>query len=92
MLNTINLEHFVTEKILKKLFRELYPIPRSITGKGFIKSLNILGRIVDLNCVKVKTGTKVLDWTIPDEWNIKNAYVLNSKKKKLLILRKIIYM
>ena len=50
----------------------------------FLNSLKILGEIVDLNLIKVKSGTKVLDWTIPNEWNVKNAYVKNSKGVKII--------
>jgi len=80
----INIENFVTEKELEITFDRLFPIPRSITGEGFKKSLQILGEIVDLNVIKVKTGSKVLDWTVPNEWNIKNAFLLNSKGKKII--------
>ena len=82
MKEKINLKDFVNKKELENLFDELFPIPRSITGDGFKKSLKILGKIVDLNIIKVKSGSKVLDWTVPNEWNIKSAYLFDSKKKK----------
>ena len=84
MKEKINLKDFVNKKELENLFDELFPIPRSITGDGFKKSLKILGKIVDLNIIKVKSGSKVLDWTVPNEWNIKSAYLFDSKKKKII--------
>ena len=67
---------------IEKTFDRLFKIPRSITGKGYLKSLKILGEIMDLNLIKVKSNTKVLDWTVPDEWNIYDAYILDSNGKK----------
>ena len=84
MLDKINLKNFVTQKQLKKIFQKLFKIPRSITGRGFEKSLKILGEIADINIIKIKSGTKVLDWTIPDVWNIKDAYLIDSSGKKLI--------
>ena len=64
-LHKINISKFVNEKKLKFFFNKLYPICRSITGKGFVKSLQILNEIEKINFIKVKTGTKVLDWIVP---------------------------
>ena len=72
----MDIHKFISKKELKGCFKRLFPICRSITGEGFIKSLKILGEIVDLKIFKFKSGTKVLDWTIPKVWNIKNAYIL----------------
>ena len=80
-LNNVNLKKYVNEKKLKSLFKKLYPRCRSITGEGFRKSLRHLDEVEKLKTIKVQTGKKVLDWTIPDEWNIKDAYVLYKKKK-----------
>ena len=78
----ININEFVNEKFLKKYFNRLYKICRSILGEGFRESLEIIGEIVDLKKKKVKSGTKVLDWTVPDEWNIKDAYIISPDGKK----------
>ncbi len=64
---------------------ELFPICRSITGKGTLKTLKIIkNSFNDLKIIKIKSGTKVFDWSIPEEWNIKDAYVLDKFKKKLI--------
>ena len=61
---------------------ELFPICRSITGKGTLKTLKIIkSSFNDLKIIKIKSGTKVFDWSIPEEWNIKDAYVLDKFKK-----------
>ena len=79
---------FVNIKELKQLFQKLYPICRSISGKGFDESLNILGKIVDLKIIKFKSGSKVLDWTVPNVWNIKDAYILTPQNKKIAEFKK----
>ena len=61
----LKIERFVTEKKLNRYIDRLYPICRSILGKGYRESLKILGEIVDLNIKKVRSGTNVLDWTVP---------------------------
>lgn len=56
---------------------ELYPICRSITGDGVRQTLDILERVAPLARSEVPTGTPVLDWTVPKEWNIADAYIKN---------------
>jgi len=65
-----------------KTIKKLYPINRSLTGNGNRRSLKILGKIAkNLRILEFKSGKKVYDWTIPPEWNIKNAYVECDGKK-----------
>jgi aminopeptidase-like protein len=67
-----------------RLVTELYPICRSITGDGLRESLRILQRYIPLELHEVPTGTRVFDWTIPKEWNIRDAYVKNGNGKKVI--------
>lgn len=62
--------------------RELYPINRSLTGKGVRQSLNLIKKNIPLKMKVFKSGKKVFDWVIPKEWNIKQAYILDLKNKK----------
>ena len=57
------------------LIEELFPICRSITGNGLRRTLEILRRCVPLEIREVASGTQVFDWTIPPEWNIREAYI-----------------
>lgn len=54
---------------------ELYPICRSITGEGIARTLAMIQRRIPLKISKVPTGTTVFDWTVPKEWNVRDAYI-----------------
>lgn len=64
--------------------RDLYPICRSITGNGVRETLRRVGEHVPLKVHEVPTGTQVFDWTVPKEWNIRDAYVKNSDGIKVV--------
>ena len=53
----------------------LFPICRSITGDGVRKTLDEINRIVPLKISEIPSGTKVFDWTVPNEWNIKGGFL-----------------
>jgi aminopeptidase-like protein len=60
---------------LHDLIRELFPIPRSITGDGLRRTLELIGERVPLEVTEVPSGAPVLDWTVPQEWNIASAWI-----------------
>ena len=65
--------------------QELWPINRSITGNGVNQTLKILRKYnQNLKIIKFKSGTKVFDWTIPNEWIVKEAWIKNDKGKKII--------
>ena len=62
--------------------KKLFPICRSITGNGTRETLAFFEKInPELKRIKFKSGKKVFDWTIPLEWNIKDAYISIKNKK-----------
>jgi len=66
------------------LMERLFPICRSITGDGVRETLKIINDLIPLDMHEVPSGTKVFDWTIPDEWNIKDAYVKDENGKRVI--------
>lgn len=70
------------------LARELQPICRSVTGDGLRETLRILSRELPLNIREVPSGTNVLDWTVPNEWNIRDAYIKNGRGERLVDFQK----
>lgn len=70
------------------LVRELYPICRSITGDGVRETLKRVAAHIALKVHEVPTGTQVFDWTVPKEWNIRDAYVKDPSGAKIIDFRK----
>jgi aminopeptidase-like protein len=60
---------------LHALMAELFPLPRSLTGDGVRATLARIGQDVPLETVELPTGTQVFDWTLPREWNVREAWV-----------------
>ena len=63
---------------------ELYPICRSITGEGIRETLRRIGERIPLRLFNVPTGTHVFDWTVPREWNILDAYIVDEDGKRVV--------
>ncbi len=67
-----------------QLISDLYPLCRSITGDGLRKTLDIIKKNIPLAIHNIPTGTEVFDWTIPKEWNIRDAFIKNSQGEKII--------
>ena len=66
-----------------KWAKELFPFCRSITGKGLRDTILFLKKInTDLKILSFKSGEKVFDWRIPQEWNIKDSFIKHTSGKK----------
>ena len=69
--------------------KKLFPITRSLTGDGVKKTLKIIQKeFPKLKIKKFKSGTKVFDWKIPEEWNVKDAYVIDKYNNKIIDFKK----
>ena len=68
-----------------ELARRLYPINRSITGEGNRQTLGIIKEIIpSLEIKEIKSGSQCFDWTIPPEWDVKAAWVRDSKSNIII--------
>ncbi len=74
---------------LYSLIKRLYPICRSITGDGVRESLQIIQEHIPITINEVASGTQVFDWTIPEEWNIKDAYIKNAVGERVVDFKKL---
>ncbi len=69
--------------------KKLFNINRSLTGEGVRKTLNIIQKeFPKLKIKKIKSGTKVYDWNIPDEWNVIDAYLVDKNDNKIIDFKK----
>ncbi|NKQ55744.1 DUF4910 domain-containing protein [Amycolatopsis sp. K13G38] len=66
------------------LVERLYPLCRSITGNGVRRTLEIVGEHIPLEIFEVPTGTEVFDWTVPQEWNIRDAYIADASGNRVV--------
>jgi len=76
---TIRIDHYLCR---------FFSITRSITGEGNRETLKILQEIVPLEIKEYPSGQNVYDWVIPKEWNIKDAWIKNSKGDKIVDFQK----
>jgi aminopeptidase-like protein len=74
---------------MHSLVERLYPLCRSITGDGVRATLEILREYVPLDVREVPTGTEVLDWTVPREWNIRDAYIKDPAGNRVVDFRRL---
>jgi aminopeptidase-like protein len=65
--------------------KELYPINRSLTGQGVRETLDYLKNInQELIIHSVPSGTVAFDWTVPNEWNIRDAWIKDAQGNKIV--------
>jgi aminopeptidase-like protein len=69
---------------MHELATRLYPICRSITGDGVRRTLDMIQSLVPIEVREVATGTRVFDWTVPREWNIRDAWIKGPNGEKVV--------
>ena len=74
----------VTGAEIHALASRIFPICRSITGQGVRDTLAILREHIPLTSVDIASGTRVYDWTVPDEWIVRDAYIRAPSGEKVV--------
>lgn len=69
------------------LVERLYPLCRSITGDGLRETLRALQELIPLSLHEVPSGSPVFDWTVPKEWNVRDAYIKDPEGRKVVDFR-----
>ena len=78
-----------TSEKIWSFVKVLWPINRSITGQGTLKTLKIIKEILPkLKINNVKSGYKAFDWIVPNEWHINDAYIITPSGKKICNFKK----
>ena len=72
----------------KESLHDLFPICRSITGKGNRLTLKKLKKISPINNKSIPSGKNVFDWKVPNEWNISDGYIEDLNGKKIIDFKK----
>ena len=67
---------------------DLFPINRSITGRGVRETLRYIKEIIpELRIHRIKSGKKAFDWKVPDEWNLNEAYIADKNGTKIIDIK-----
>jgi aminopeptidase-like protein len=73
---------------MHRFITDLFPICRSITGNGVRDTLHLIGKHIPIEIHEIPSGTKVFDWVVPNEWNIRDAYIMNIKGERVVDFKK----
>lgn len=85
----MNIEETEQGNLMYEWAKDLFPINRSLTGEGVKETLRYIKKILpELNIKSVHSGEQVFDWKIPNEWNVKDAYIITPKGKKVANFKK----
>jgi aminopeptidase-like protein len=87
---TLLLQELDTEAAARDAFalmHALLPLPRSLTGDGVRRSLDLVHALAPLERSEVASGTPIYDWDVPDEWNIREAWIADAQGRRLVDLR-----
>lgn len=72
---------------LMETAEQLFPIHRSLSGPGVRETLELLGQQIPLEIRSIPSGTKVFDWTIPDEWTFQSAWIEDHRGERIVDTR-----
>src|SRR4051812_7972014 len=68
---------------MELMFDELWPLTRSITGPGVRASMDIVSQIMPLERLAFRSGQRIFDWTIPKEWDVRDAFIVTPSGQRI---------
>jgi aminopeptidase-like protein len=74
----------VNGREMHDLITTLYPLCRSITGPGLRRTFELIADHLELELTEIPTGTAVLDWTVPPEWTIREAWIKDPSGRRVV--------
>lgn len=77
-----------TGQLMFELLAELFPICRSITGNGVRQTLSIIKKHIPIKIHEIPSGTKAFDWVVPNEWNIRDAFIDDEQGNRVVDFKK----
>ena len=77
-------DHASQKDTVEALFQRLFPICRSLTGPGNRETFDIIREVAPFNVHEMPSDTKVFDWTVPDEWSIRDAYIADASGRRII--------
>ncbi len=81
---TEGLDFAAQGKQMYALASELFPVCRSITGDGLRTTLRTIQKSIPISLHEISSATAVLDWTVPQEWNIRDAYIADLSGRRVV--------